>query len=91
MKKPLYLVEIDRLVLTGFDLKPSRAARIRTLVETELERLLQDGSLQDGMTSYEVFHLHGPQMHVSEPESDAQLAGGLATSIAATLKGSKGA
>jgi hypothetical protein len=91
MKNPRHLVEIERIILTGFDLTPGRAERIRALVELELQSLLQNGIGQDGMTSCEVPHLYGPQVHLSEPESDAHLASGVATSIAETLNGVKGA
>jgi hypothetical protein len=91
MKKALCVVEIERIVLTGFDMKPGRAARLRVLVERELERLLQEGRVQEGGTSREVPHLHGPPMHVSEPQNDTHMAGALATSIAATLKRGRGA
>jgi hypothetical protein len=91
MKNPLHLVEIDRIVLTGFDLTPYRGERIRALMEMELQGLLQQGSWPGGLTSSEVSHLHGPQMNLSESESDAQLASGVATSIAETLNGMKGA
>ena len=91
MKNPLHLVEIERVVLIGFDLTPYRAERIRALIEMELQSLLQNGIWQNGMTSCEVSHLDGPWMQLSNPESDALLASGVATSIAETLNGVKGA
>jgi hypothetical protein len=93
MKKPLHLVEIERVVLTGFDVAPYRAERIRALIERNLQDLLQQGRWPepDGLKSSEVSRLQGPQMHLSQPENDVHLASGVAASIAETINGLNGA
>ncbi len=43
MNEPRYTVEIERLVLTGLDLTPGQAERLRAQVAGELQRLLVQG------------------------------------------------
>lgn len=47
MKARTHRVQLDRIVLEGFDLPPERAEQIRALVETELTwNLDKEGTLQ---------------------------------------------
>jgi len=87
MSDPVHSVEIDRIRLTGLEVTPERAERVRAMVEAELQRLLtQDGWPEGSAGGEEVSRLDAPTMHVDRPHSDDHLANGLAWSIAQTLR-----
>jgi hypothetical protein len=87
MSYPIRTVEINRITLTGLQVTPERAERIRAMVALELQRLLERGRLPEDLASGEVSHLNAPTMHVGRPHSDGQLADGLARSIVRSLRG----
>jgi hypothetical protein len=87
MSEPVHSVEIDRIRLTGLDVTPERAERIRVTVEAELQRLLEREGWPEGLTGGEVSRLDAPTIHVNGPHSDGHLANGLARSIARALRG----
>ena len=87
MNEPVRIVEIDRLRLTGLEVTPGRAERIRTMVEVDLQRLLERGEWPEGLAGGEVSRLDAATMHVDGSHSDGHLANGLAHSIARTLCG----
>lgn len=82
-------VEIDRIRLSGIDLTPERAARVRVLVERELGRLLAREGFGERLTAGEVSTVRAPALSVNPAQSESQFAGGLARSIAQGLLGSK--
>jgi hypothetical protein len=82
-------VEIDSIRLSGFDLTPERAARVRILFEAELGRLLSREELVNELTAGEVSSVRAPALSVNPGESESQFAGGLARSIVQGLLGSK--
>ena len=85
MSDPIRTVEIDRIRLTGLEVRPERAERIRELVEVELQRLLERERWPDGLSGGEASRLDAPTMPVDKSDSDAHLANGLARSIAQSL------
>ena len=87
MSEPVHSVEIDRIRLTGLDVTPERAERIRELVEVELQRLLEREEWPEGLTGGEVSRLDAPTMHMDSRRSDGHLASGLARSVARTMHG----
>jgi hypothetical protein len=87
MNDPALTVEIERIRLTGLEVTPERAGRIRAMAEVELQRLLRQERLPEGLSGGEVSRLDAPTMHVDGSHSDSQLASGLARSIARTLPG----
>jgi hypothetical protein len=87
MSEPVHTVEIDRIGLTGLEVTPERAGRIRAMVEAELQRLLTQEGWLEGLVGGEVSRLDAPTRQVDRPHSDAHLANGLARSIAQTLRG----
>jgi hypothetical protein len=87
MNDPARTVEIDRIRLTGLEITPERAERVRAMVEVELRRLLERERWPDGLAGGEVSRLAAPAMPVDRPHSDGRLANGLAQSIAQTLRG----
>jgi len=82
-------VEIDRIRLSGLDLSPERAARVRVLVERELGRLLVREGFDERLTAGEAARVRAPALNVNPGQSESQFAGGLARSIAQGLLGSK--
>jgi len=82
-------VEIDRIRLSGLDLTPERAARLRVLVERELGRLLSRERFGQALTAGEVSRVRAPALNVNPGQTESQFAGGLARSIAQGLLGSK--
>jgi len=84
---PMRTVEIDCIRLSGLEVTPERAERVRELVEAELQRLLEGRRWPEDLVGGGLFRLDAPTMHVDRPNSDGQLANGLARSIARTLGG----
>jgi hypothetical protein len=87
MSEPVHTVEIDRIRLTGLEVTPERAERIRGLAETNLRRLLTQEGWLEGSIGGEVSRVDSPTMHVDTPHSDGHLASILAYSVARTLGG----
>jgi hypothetical protein len=83
----VHSVEIERIRLTGLDVTPERAERVRGLVEVELQRLLERQTWHEGLASGEVSRLDAATMDVGGSHSDSHLANGLAQSIFRTLRG----
>jgi hypothetical protein len=79
-------IEIDCLRLSGLELTPEGAERMRGLVEAELQRLLERGRWPEDLVGGEVSRLDAPTIRVNRPDSDGDLANGLAHSIARTLR-----
>ena len=86
MSKPVHTIEIDRIILTDLGVTPDRAERIRTLVEVELQLLLEREVLPRGTVGGEISHLHVPTMQLAEHNSDQHLASGVARRIAQGLR-----
>lgn len=80
-------LNIDHIVLSGFDLTPGRARRIKGLLEQELQQTLERGELADCLVNREVSDPTVPAMHPAEMQSDIQLAGTLAQRISSALHG----
>ena len=55
-------------------------------VEAELQRQLQREGLPQGLAGGQVSRLHAPEMHLTEPQIDNSVAGGLAGSISHALR-----
>jgi len=87
MSDPAHSVEIERIRLTGLDVTPQRAERVRAMVEVELQRLLERGGWPEGLAGGEVSRLDAPTMHVDESRGDSHLANGLAQSVFQTMRG----
>ena len=86
VSEPVHSVEIDGIRLTGLDVAPERAERVRAMVEAELQRLLVQERGPETLVGGEVSRLDAPTIHVNRPDSDGDLANGLAHSIARTLR-----
>ena len=82
-------IYIDRIRLTGLEITPERAERIRALIEARLQHLLEQENWPDGLTAGKISRLNAPTMRVSMPDSDNHVANGLAQSIAKSLRGVK--
>ena len=87
MNDPVRTIDIDRIRLTGLEVTPERAERIRALIEVELQHRLERERWPEGLAGGEVSRLDTPAMHVDRPHSDTHLANSLAQSIAQTLQG----
>ena len=79
-------VDIDRIRLTGLEVTPERAERIRAMVEVELQRLLKRQRWPDDLAGGEASRLDAPPMHLDVLHSDSHLANNLARSIVQTLR-----
>jgi hypothetical protein len=87
MSKPAHTIDIDRIILTDLDVTPERAERIRALIEIELQRLLDGQGVVDGLAGGELPYLPAPPLALSGQNNDLHLAGGLARSVAQSLRG----
>lgn len=84
MTDPNYMINIDRLTLTGFDLSPERAERLRPLITVELQRRLAQARLNHTRM---VAPVSVPPLQVNRSMSDRQLASHIAHGIAQSLGG----
>ena len=82
-------VEIDRIRITGVELTPEGAERVRVLVEEKLGRLLMRADYGEGLAAADLSSVRAPALSLSPGRSETQLADGLARSIAAGLLRSK--
>jgi hypothetical protein len=76
-----YTIEVDRIVLSGINLKQDRAERIKALVEIELKRLLEQEGLSEDLAEVEVSQLDMPGIYLAKPYDEEDLASRLARSI----------
>jgi hypothetical protein len=54
MNAQIHIVEVDRIVLEGLDVRPQRAERVRALIEAELQRRLEQEKLPERVASGDV-------------------------------------
>jgi hypothetical protein len=90
MRKPATIITIDRLVLTGLGVTREQAERVRSLLETELQRSLAGGRGSENLAAGVVSHLEAPPLELPRPYSDEGLAYGLAQSLSQSLRQVKG-
>lgn len=74
-------VDIERIILTGFDLTPDRAERIRAMVERDLQHLLESEGVPDSLTSRDIANLSATTLDLAATQDDVYLANSLAQSI----------
>ena len=82
-----YTVEIDRLVLTGLDLTPAQAERVRSRLAGELQALLARRRWGGSIADIDVERLDLPGVSFGEAQDDGRLASALAQRIAQALPG----
>jgi hypothetical protein len=87
MSDPVLSVAIDRIRLTGLEVTPEGAERLRGRVEVELQRLLERERWPEGLFDGEVSRLDAPTMHVDTSHGDYHVANRVARSIAQSLGG----
>jgi hypothetical protein len=81
MSRYVHSIEIDRIVLSGIELKQDRAERIRTMVEIELQRMLEREGLSESLVGKEVSRLEMPEIYLTKPYDEEEIASCLAMSI----------
>ena len=74
-------IEINRIVLSGIELKQDRAERIRTMVEIELQRMLEREGLSESLVGKEVSRLEMPEIYLTKPYDEEEIVSCLAMSI----------
>ncbi|MBP7070298.1 MAG: hypothetical protein KBA97_04415 [Methanothrix sp.] len=77
----MHSIEIDRIVLSGIELKQDRAERIRTMVEIELQRMLEREGLSESLVGKEVSRLEMPEIYLTKPYDEEEIVSCLAMSI----------
>lgn len=87
MKDRKHILRIERIVMTDIGVAPERAERIRSLMEVELQRLLNRDGMPGGLSSGRVSNLTVPAIRLSPPHSDTRLAAGVSHSISQALQG----
>ena len=84
MKKPVYRIDVDRLVLQGPALDRSQAERLRVLLERGLaERLSAGVSAEAGG---DLLRLRAPDLRLDDGTTEASMAEGVAQVVAAALQ-----
>jgi hypothetical protein len=81
MSRSVHTIEIDRIVLSGIELNQDRAERIRTLIEIELQRLLEREGLSESLVEEEISRLEMPEIYLTKPYDEEEIASCLAMSI----------
>jgi|LAHT01.1.fsa_nt_gb CheY-like chemotaxis protein len=81
MSRSVHTIEIDSIVLSGIDLKQDRAERIRTMMEIELQRLLERKGLSESLVGEEISRLEMPEIYLTKPYDEEEIASCLAMSI----------
>jgi hypothetical protein len=81
MSRYVNSIEIDRIVLSGIELKQDRAERIRTMVEIELQRMLEREGLSESLVGKEVSRLEMPEIYLTKPYDEEEIVSCLAMSI----------
>ncbi len=81
MSRYVHSIEIDRIVLSGIELKQDRAERIRTMVEIELQRMLEREGLSESLVGKEVSRLEMPEIYLTKPYDEEEIVSCLAMSI----------
>ena len=74
-------IEIDRIVLSGIELKQDRAERIKILIEIELQRLLEREGLSESLDESEISRLDMPEIYLTKPYDEEEIASILALNI----------
>ncbi len=87
MSRSVHTIEIDRIVLSGIELKQDRAERIRTMVEIELQRMLEREGLSESLVGEEISRLDMPEIYLTKPYDEEEIASCLAMSIYQALLG----
>jgi hypothetical protein len=80
-------VHIDRIVLSGLDIAPGRADSLRSSIGLEVQRVLAERGLVEGMTSGAVSRISIPAMNASDLGSEALIASNVARSVKSALGG----
>jgi hypothetical protein len=88
MNGPRYTINIDRLVLSGLDITPAEAERIRVQVAAELEQALAQRSWSGEPQAYERDRIALPPLSAAEAGDGQRLSNSLARRIARALPGS---
>jgi hypothetical protein len=77
----LFTVEIETLVLDGFDLSPSAGRRLARLTEEALQRLLDQRGVPSPLSRLEVKEAPEQQMNATPDVKHERLAGDLAEAL----------
>jgi hypothetical protein len=80
------MIEIERILLSGIDVTPERAYRLRGLVAAELRRLLEQEGLEMRGRSAMVRSITATPLPSAEAADDRHLATGLARRIVQSLR-----
>lgn len=85
------VIEIDRIILEGLDLDPTRAETIRSMLELELQDIIardwQGERMRHGISmTKDLDRLDAGELNLAEAHNDNLIARNLAVSIADALK-----
>lgn len=80
-------IHIDRIILRDMDVDPDRASILRSSLRFELERVLMQEGLPDGIAGGKISRISAPAINASESGGERALAGSLARSIHRGLGG----
>jgi len=80
-------LNIDRIVLDGFNMTQSRAESIKSFLQINLQQRLTQRSLRDGLSSRDRSHMTSQRLPINESYSDNHIATSLAENIIGALSG----
>jgi hypothetical protein len=80
-------IHIDRIVLRDLDMDPDRAERLRTSLVSELNRIIIQEGMPEGIAGGKISQISAPAIDVPASGSERQMAGSLARSIHRSIMG----
>jgi hypothetical protein len=81
LSKTVLNVHIDRIVLSGLDVDPGRADSLRSSIGRELQRVLAERGLTEGLKGGAISRISIPAMKASDLGSEALIASKVAKSV----------
>ena len=78
-------LNIDRIVLNGFTMSPSRAENLKSLIQAELQnRLSQNYTIHD-VHDKEIPNFNTTSEHINESATNTRIASGITNSIMSSI------
>jgi hypothetical protein len=87
MRVSFYTVEIDSLILDGFDVSPGQAEHVRALVETELQRCMGQEGARARSETRQTDYLSAASLAWQPSDGEHALAAGIAQQVAQAVQG----
>ena len=78
-------LNIDRIILNGFNISPSRAENIKSLIQSELESKLSQNHSLNNVRDKVIHNFNASTQQMNESASDNRLSKSIANSIMSSI------